>query len=314
MPLGPLASQSPPAPPRDRLAIRVAVDTVRGAEEGVPALLALLRRFEADATFLFALGPDRSGRALGRFLGRSRPRIGPVARYGVAGLVRGTLLPAPLIGERGEAALRAVADAGFEVGIRSWCPHDWTRRAAGAASDWTTDRMQRAHDRFVQILGRPPRVHAACGWQMNRHAFRMTQRLGFDYCSDTRGFRPYVPVLAAEIVACPQIPTTLPTFDELLSDPAASLDDLDQRMLNAMDAPAPEGHVLALDADFEGLALLGVLERLLVGLVERGRRPMSLAQYVADLASADLPRHAVEPGSVQGHAGPLAMQFREFLA
>jgi hypothetical protein len=49
---------------------------------------------------------------------------------------------------------------------------------------------------------------------MNREAFRLTQRMGFVYASDTRGTHPFLPVIKAEIVACPQYPTTLPTLDE----------------------------------------------------------------------------------------------------
>jgi undecaprenyl phosphate-alpha-L-ara4FN deformylase len=52
---------------------------------------------------------------------------------------------------------------------------------------------------------------------MNRHALRLTQRLGFCYASDCRGKFPFIPVIDGEIVLCPQLPTTLPTLDELLA-------------------------------------------------------------------------------------------------
>ena len=52
---------------------------------------------------------------------------------------------------------------------------------------------------------------------MNLHALRLTQALGFDYCSDGRGTHPYLPVVDdAELIRCPQLPTTLPTLDELI--------------------------------------------------------------------------------------------------
>src|SRR5690349_20373841 len=49
-----------------QLALKVDVDTLRGTLEGVPALLDALQAAHADATFLFSLGPDRTGRALRR--------------------------------------------------------------------------------------------------------------------------------------------------------------------------------------------------------------------------------------------------------
>jgi len=49
-----------------RLALKVDVDTLRGTLEGVPALVAALRAAGAGGTFLFSLGPDRTGRAIRR--------------------------------------------------------------------------------------------------------------------------------------------------------------------------------------------------------------------------------------------------------
>lgn len=301
-----------------RLAIKVDVDSVRGALQGVPALIDLLRRHSADATFLFALGPDRSGRMLpGRLpMGRRRKSGAPSAleRYGFSGLLHGTLLPAPVLGLKAQANLRAAADAGFEVGLRSWDAHAWRRAARTADAAWTHEQMQRAYDRFVSIVGTPPRIHAACGWQMNRHAFRLTQRLGFDYCSDTRGFRPYVPVLDAEIIACPQIPTTLPTFDELLCDPGTDREGVVDRMVEAFSLPAPDGHVISLSADCEGIALLPAFERFVERLRAQGVAFMSLGAYLGAAGTSELARHRVQTGDLPGRHSPLAMQYKEFLA
>ena len=54
--------------------------------------------------------------------------------------------------------------------------------------------MQRACERYTEIFREPPRTHGAAGWQMNVHALRLTQRLGFDYCSDGRGTQPHLPI------------------------------------------------------------------------------------------------------------------------
>jgi peptidoglycan/xylan/chitin deacetylase (PgdA/CDA1 family) len=275
--------------PTDRLGLKIDVDTLRGAQLGVPALIELLQRHGAQATFLFALGPDQTDRWYG------------------------PLLPAPVIGVKTETVVRQTADAGFEVGVRSWNRHAWTTRLHAADAEWTRSQMQQAHDRFVQIVGTAPRVHGACGWQMNRHAFRLTQHLGFDYCTDTRGSHPFVPVVDAEIIACPQIPTTLPTFAELLAEPHSILDEVDARMMEAIDTYVPEGHVLTLNADSEGIALLPVVERLLDRLASQGKRVLSLAEYIS-AGTGELPRHRVETDTLPGHARPLTMQWEEFLA
>ncbi|MFN5028248.1 MAG: 4-deoxy-4-formamido-L-arabinose-phosphoundecaprenol deformylase, partial [Burkholderiales bacterium] len=48
------------------LALKVDVDTLRGTLIGVPQLLALFRKHQVGATFLFSLGPDHTGRAIKR--------------------------------------------------------------------------------------------------------------------------------------------------------------------------------------------------------------------------------------------------------
>jgi peptidoglycan/xylan/chitin deacetylase (PgdA/CDA1 family) len=312
-----LPSDMPPA--SRRLALKIDVDSVRGASQGVPALIDLLRRYAANASFLFSLGPDRSGRSLRALVRASLDRtthgVTPYERYGLKGFLHGTLLPAPAIGERAETSVRAARAAGFEVGLRPWDGHAWRRLAADADAAWTQAQMQRAFDRFVQLVGAPPRMHGACGWQMNRHAFRLTQRLGFDYCSDTRGLRPYVPVIDAEIIACPQIPTTLPTFDELLADPAVDRQSVADRMVDAFAATAaPQGHVLALRADGEGIALLPAFERFVERLHGQGVTFMALGEYLAAADTTELPRHRVQAVETPGLAPPPAMQFNEFLA
>src|ERR1035438_5111734 len=104
-----------------RLALKVDADTDRGTRIGVPNLAAARRDSGTPACFLFSLGPDQTGRAVTRVL---RPgffskvsRTSVVQIYGLRTLLNGTLLPAPHIGRRNEAAMRAVRDAGFEVGI-----------------------------------------------------------------------------------------------------------------------------------------------------------------------------------------------------
>ncbi len=202
------------------LALKIDVDTLRGTREGVPNLVLLLKKHGADATFLFSLGPDHTGRAIRRvfrpgFFGKVR-RTSVVRHYGVKTLLYGTVLPGPDIGRRAGDVMRATRDAGFEVGIHTWDHVRWQDGVATADAAWTRAEMQRACDRYTDIFGTAPLAHGAAGWQMNVHALRLTQRLGFEYCSDGRGAHPHLPVWNGELIRCPQLPTTLPTLDELI--------------------------------------------------------------------------------------------------
>ena len=301
-----------------KLALKVDVNTYRGTREGVPRLVRLLKQHGAGATFLFTLGPDHTGRAVGRalragFSRRSR-RISALAHHGVATLLYGTLLPAPDIGSRCADTLKSVRDEGFEVGIRAWNGVRWQGHVGAADAEWTVREMQLARRRFEQIFGGSPLVHGAAGWQMNLHAWRLTQRLGFDYCSDTRGTSPYIPVYNAEIIACPQLPTTLPTLDELIGVDAIDADNVAERVLELSRSAPAAGHVYTVQAELEGMKFAPAFERMLAGWRIAGVELVSLRDYFTALAPQQLPRHAVTIDRVAGRASTLAVQGNEFLA
>lgn len=301
-----------------KLALKIDVNTYRGTRDGVPRLIEILKARGAGATFLFTLGPDRSGRAISRMF-----HSGVVARawrtslirnYGLKTLLYGTLLPAPDIGHECADQMRATRDAGFEVGIHGYDRVLWQRRAANADADWTRKQMEAACSRFEEIFGEPARVHGAPGWQMNRFAYRLTQRLGFSYCSDTRGGTPFVPIYQAEIIACPQLPTTLPTLDELIGTNGLTAESVIERILELTARPSPTGHVFTLQAELEGRRLAPLFETLLDGWRVQGHDLVSLGDYLDSLAVHDLPRHVVGTGPVPGQPDPVALQEKEFLA
>ncbi len=301
-----------------KLALKVDVDTCRGTQEGVPRLVEALRRHGALATFLFSLGPDHTGRAIKRAL---RPgfmkkvsRTSVVEHYGVRTLLYGTLLPGPDIGRRCADVLRGVRDAGFEVGIHTWDHVRWQDGVEHADAQWTLREMQQAVDRFAEIFGEAPRAHGAAGWQMNRHALRLTQRLGFDYCSDTRGTCPFMPVQRAEIIACPQVPTTLPTLDELIGLDGIGAENVHESLLRLTENPPACGHVYTLHAELEGMKLLPAFERLLAGWRDQGYELTTTRAIFDNLNLAALPRHEVVRGEIPGRSGTLMLQGEEFLA
>jgi peptidoglycan/xylan/chitin deacetylase (PgdA/CDA1 family) len=300
------------------LALKVDVDTYRGTRDGVPRLVEMLKQHGAGATFLFSLGPDHTGRAIKRvfrrgFL-RKVQRTSVLSHYGITTLLYGTVLPGPDIGRRCGDTLRRVRDAGFETGIHTYDHIRWQDHVSAKDSAWTRNEMERACDRYRDIFGTDPKVHGAAGWQMNRHAYRLTQLLGFGICSDTRGTQPYIPVYQAEIVACPQVPTTLPTLDEMIGVDDVTEHNVADRLLERSRDALPSGHVYTLHAEFEGMKLAPVFERLLEGWRAMGYNLMSLGDYFDALENKNLPRHETAVGEVPGRSGTLALQGPEFLA
>ncbi|MCC6472855.1 MAG: polysaccharide deacetylase family protein, partial [Burkholderiales bacterium] len=297
--------------------LKVDADTCRGTREGVPRLAELFARYGARASFLFSLGPDHTGRAIRRalrpgFFGKVR-RTSVLEHYGLRTLLYGTLLPGPDIGLACAAQMRAVRAAGFETGVHCWDHVRWQDGVPGAGEDWTRAQMERSLARYTEVLGEPPRVHGAAGWQMNVHAFRLLERLGFEYASDTRGSGPFVPVWKGEPFACPQLPTTLPTLDELIGTGSITAASVASHLLALSREAPPAGHVYTLHAELEGGKLLPVMEALLSGWKDMGYELVALGDLAQDLSMAALPRHEVVSGSLAGRSGTMALQGREFL-
>jgi peptidoglycan/xylan/chitin deacetylase (PgdA/CDA1 family) len=301
-----------------RLGLKVDVDTLRGMRRGVPRLLEILKQHELHATFLFALGPDHTGRAIRRifrsgFFGKVR-RTSVLRHYGLLTLLHGTLLPGPDIGRRTGDIMRRVRDEGHETGIHCWDHVRWQDGVAQATADWTRREMTKAHQRYLEIFEEPPTVHGAAGWQMNVHALRLTQDLGFDYCSDGRGRTPHLPVWRGELVRCAQFPTTLPTLDEMIGIGGVNEDNVAAHLLERTREPLVAGHVFTLHAELEGGRLAGVFEQLLAGWKAQGWSVGPVRALREALEPMALTRCDVGPGEVPGRSGTLLVQGDEFLA
>ena len=256
------------------LALKIDVATLRGTRDAVPRIAELLERHAAGATFLFSLGPDRSG-------------------------LHGKLAPAPQLGRRCEDVMRATREAGFEVGMHAWDPRWWSVHVAAGNAQRTGWQMQLASQRFHEVFGEAPQVHGAPGWHMNVHAFRCTQSMGFLYASDTLGTHPFIPVVRAEIVACPQFPTTLPTLDESPPEKVLERSAADRR-----------DHVFTLRAEsFRAESF----EKLLAGWTGQGYALSSLRTVAAATTIAALPLHEVVEAAAPGRGGPRSVQGAAFL-
>lgn len=295
-----------------KLAIKIDVDTYRGTRDGVPRLLEALQARGAGATFLFSLGPDHTGRALRRvfrpgFLSKVK-RTSVVEHYGVRTLLYGVLLPGPDIGRRCAAEMRAVRDAGFEVGVHCWDHVRWQDHVALAQADWTEREMARAIERFEAIFQEMPSVWGAAGWQTNRHAAFVEENY-IRYASDTRGTGPFLPLWDGVRIGCPQLPTTLPTLDELVGLDGVEESSVAERLLKM--TSDERDHVFTAHAELEGGKLLSAFDRLLDGWKAQGYELISLKSLFDSLDPERLPRHEVVFGEIPGRSGTLALQSKE---
>jgi undecaprenyl phosphate-alpha-L-ara4FN deformylase len=303
-----------------QLVLKIDVDTYRGTREGVPQLVRMLSAHGAHATFLFSLGPDHTGWALRRALKpgffQKVSRTSVLEHYGFKTLMYGTLLPGPDIGARAAAEMRAAQEAGFECGIHTWDHVRWQDNVRQRDAGWTARLMQQAERRYAQVFGAPPHTHGAAGWQMNEHAFARHDAAGYRYASDGRALLRENGALADPAAgpyrlpgsACIQMPTTLPTLDELLGREIDGL-TLDTSNIAAhllkLTAGATRDHVYTLHAELEGQKLAPIFEQLLAGWKQQGYQLASMADYYEKIKDDRLPEYPVSWGEVPGRSGQL---------
>ena len=289
----------------NRIALKIDVDTYKGTLHGVPALIELLQRYDAGATFFFSLGPDQSG---------CETRTTSLSRYyDLRTRLYGRIFPSPNIGVRCAEIMQQVGSAGFEVGIHAWNRVLWEKSIQQAENPWVEGEIAKACIRFEELFGGVPRVHAAAGWRMNRHALRLTQRLGFSYASDCRGSHPFIPVIDGEIIGCPQIPTTLPTLDELLVlEPKYSVEQAVDRIAQLSRAISGD-HVFTLRAELEGMKFIEAFERLLATWKSNNQLLVPLRDIRTEIDPGRLPRHTVSMEDTPGRKGARLTQGNAFL-
>lgn len=287
-----------------RIALKIDVDTYRGTLQGVPALTELLKRYNAGATFFFSFGPDQSG---------CEARSTSLTRYySFTTRLYGHLLPGPNIAQRCIEAMRMTGSEGFETGIHAWNRASWEKNIQRAENAWVEREMGKACTKFSEIFAESPKTHAAAGWRMNRHALRLTQRLGFSYASDCRGNYPFIPVIDGEIINCPQLPTTLPTLDELLVlEPRFSPEQAVDRIAQLASAISGD-HVFTLRAELEGMKFIAAFERLLTTWKSSEHQLVSLKELRSTLDPSCLPRCTVSPRETPGRTGARLTQGNPF--
>jgi undecaprenyl phosphate-alpha-L-ara4FN deformylase len=295
------------------IGLKVDVDTLRGTREGVPRLAALLKKHGIDATFYFSVGPDHTGRAMRRVFrkgfAQKVARTSVLKHYGFKTLMYGVLLPGPDIGSKAGEDMVRVHDAGFEVGLHTFDHVRWQDGVAGANASWTRREFERGLEAFRRVFGFLPESHAAAGWQINAHGLELEREYGLKYASDTRGGPAFYPLLADGASSCPQIPTTLPTFDELLGrDGIKETNVADAVFRLSAEAAEPALQVFTLHAELEGMLLRDAFESLLMKWRETGATVTRMAAIHALAVRRPLPARAVVMGEIPGRSGLLAVQ------
>jgi peptidoglycan/xylan/chitin deacetylase (PgdA/CDA1 family) len=287
------------------LSLRVDVDTLEGSIKGIPALLRMLDRHGMRASFYFSMGPDNSGKAIRRifrkgFLAKMR-RTQAGKLYGFKTMLYGVLLPAPIIFKRAATEMRSAREAGHEVALHAWDHvqyHDLLDRKSRA---WLQDWFDRAHGAFAEVFGEPARGAVSPAWRSNDATLEIQEAFRLDYAGDCRGTEPFYPIVKGRTLKTLQIPTTLPTMDELLGLDGLGGHEVNARLFSLLRDEAL--NVYALHTEVEGGALAPVFEAFLGGLKDREIRVLTHAQWLPELHRGNPPARELSRREIPGRAG-----------
>lgn len=294
------------------VALKIDVDTHQGLGEGVPRLLRALADRAISGTFFIAMGPDNSGRAIMRmfrnpgFLAKMR-RTRAVSMYGLRTVLSGTLLPARPIALAYPQIIRDLARSGFEVGVHGYDHVHWQDRIGEMDEGAVRAEIDEAAEVYRAILDAAPRSFAAPGWRTSDTALRVLEAEQLGYRSDTRGRDPYRCRVAGEILATAEIPTTLPTLDEVMGTVAvAEAGSIVEFYVRQMREDVLNVHTI--HAETEGMGQLEIFTALLDALKVRGARFVQLGEVAARLTVAELPAYEVVRTTLPGRAGWVSAQ------
>ena len=294
------------------VALKIDVDTHQGLELGVPRLASMLEREGVAASFYITMGPDNSGRAILRVF-RNRGflskmfRTKAVSMYGTRTILSGTLLPSRPIALSFPGVIRDLKARGFEVGVHGYDHVRWQDHLDRIGEAGVRNELEDAFEAYRAILGEASKSFAAPGWRTNDAALLALDAMGLDYRSDTRGVAPYRCVVEGRVLATPEIPTTLPTLDEVMGRRDLSDDSAVRDFYLGLCKP-DELNVHTIHAETEGMGQLENFTALIRALKERGAKFVQLREVAWRLNRAELPACEVVRTTLPGRAGWISSQ------
>jgi undecaprenyl phosphate-alpha-L-ara4FN deformylase len=163
--------------------------------------------------------------------------------------------------------------------------------------------LGRASALFEEILGHRAITTAAPGWTVSADSLEVQDAMGLTYCSDGRGTAPFFPAMAGRRFRTLQIPTTLPTADEILGENGVTSANIHDYYCGSLKNGL---NVITIHAELEGGAIRQSFIRLLERFRSDGVRCITLGEAAQAIISA--PVCELYMGEIPGRAGNVAIQ------
>ncbi|MGA1863981.1 MAG: 4-deoxy-4-formamido-L-arabinose-phosphoundecaprenol deformylase [bacterium] len=290
------------------IGLRIDVDTFRGTRYGVPNLCRILADHSIRATYFFSVGPDNMGRHLRQLV---RPsffkkmlRSKASNLYGWDILLKGTFWPGPVIGKKLGYIIRSASDAGHEAGFHAWDHYEWQAHMDHMDSEAIQRSLNRGVLTLTGILGHPPVCSAVPAWKCNDLVLKEKTRFPFFYNSDCRGKGIFYPVVNGKPLSQPQIPVTLPTYDEVIGHNRITNSNYNDYMISLL---RPEKiNVLTVHAEVEGISCAAMFDDFLGNVQSIGASFSPLGELLTKYRPTE--SCAIVAGKIPGRYGWVSFQ------
>jgi peptidoglycan/xylan/chitin deacetylase (PgdA/CDA1 family) len=233
-------------------------------------------------------------------------RTGVVSTYGLKTLMYGLILKGPEILKGNPILAKRIVEYGHELGIHG---HDhvlWHDRIKGWDKKRTEDELEKAITTYKEVVGVEPSAFAAPGWMINGHLLKGLKEKGFIYTSNCRGDAPFFPEMEGRRFDIIEIPTTLPTLDEVIGIAGKGEDELIRFYITKL----KDGlNILTIHTELEGKRWNTFLRLFIEKAIDLGYRFERLIDVAGSyINDPHTPCCRVSYGQVLGRAGEVCCQ------
>jgi undecaprenyl phosphate-alpha-L-ara4FN deformylase len=224
--------------------------------------------------------------------------------YGWDILLKGTFFQGPLIGERLAEVIARVPNNGHEIGLHAWDHFHWQVHIDTMDRQTIRRSLEKGYDQLMRITGKPPICSAVPAWKCNNKVLLEKERLYFNYNSDCRGRSIFYPVIDGKTLSQPQIPVTLPTYDEVIGHKGVSAENYNDYIFSLMQ---PEDlNVLTIHAEVEGISCAKMFDQFLKKARTKGISFVPLGSFLK--GNIPVGNSSIVPGKLSGREGWISVQ------
>jgi len=293
-----------------QIGLRIDVDTLRGTRLGVPALCQILKANDIHASFFFSVGPDNMGRHLWRLL---RPaflvkmmRTKAASLYGWDILLKGTFWPGPSIAGKAGQAIQQASEDGHEIGLHAWDHHGWQAGVKDMSASRIHSLLHQGAVALMSLTGKNPTCSAAPAWRSTDAALLGKEKFAFFYNSDCRGESIFYPQVSGKILETPQVPTTLPTYDELIGQQGVTEENYNEHLFSSLQPDRL--NILTIHAEVEGIVHKAMFADFINIARERGCSFVPLGEIVSGEKKENIVIASIQERIIPGREGWISVQ------